>query len=101
MTARLATCHDLTKNEADFSRIRALFLTLQAGATPASLLLPWFPSPARKSIKKATTEFFTLLCTYVEAKRHAEPAVDAIDILIAEGETTQKIVGAGFVPRVI
>jgi len=93
MTARMATCHDLTKNEADLKKINELFMTLQTSATPTSLLLPWFPSPARKIGKDATTELFTMLYTYVETRRHAEPTSDAIDVLIADGETTQNIVG--------
>ena len=93
MTARMATCHDLTKNEADLKKINELFMTLQTNATPTSLLLPWFPSPARKTGKEATTELFTMLYTYVENRRHAEPTSDAIDVLIADGETTQNIVG--------
>ena len=96
MTARMTTCHDLTKNEADLKRIGELFLTLQKGATPTSLLFPWFPSPARKTGKGASTELFTMLHAYVETRRDAEPTSDAIDVLIADGETTQNIVGVGF-----
>ena len=93
MTARMTTCHDLVKNEADLKKISKLFLTLQTSSTPTSLLLPWFPSPARKAGKEATTELFTMLYTYVETRRDAELTSDAIDVLIAEGETTQNIVG--------
>ena len=93
MTARMIACHDLTKNEADLKKIGGLLLTFLTSGTPASLLLPWFPSPARKAGKEATTELFTMLYAYVEIRRHAEPASDAVDLLIADGETTQAIVG--------
>ena len=93
MTARMTTCRDLTKNEADLKKIGELFLTLQTSSTPTSLLLPWFPSSARKTLKQATTDLFTMIYVYVETRRHAEPTSDAIDVLIAEGETTQNIVG--------
>ena len=99
MTARVATCHDLTKNEADLWKIKDLFMTLHASATPTSLLFPWFPSPARKIGKEATTALFMMLYTYVETRRHAEPTSDAIDILIADGETTQTIVEASPAPK--
>ena len=89
----MATCHDLVKNEADLKKISELFLTFQTSSTPTSLLLPWFPSPARKAGTEATTELFTMLYTYVETRRDAELTSDAIDVLIAEGETTQNIVG--------
>jgi len=93
MTARVTTCHDLMKNEVDLRRIGELFRTLQTSATFTSLLLPWFPSSARKAGKEAVTELFTMLHTYVETRRHAELTNDAIDVLIADEETTPTIVG--------
>jgi len=97
----MTTCRDLTKNEADLKKIVELFSALQANATPTSLLLPWFPSPARRARKGATTELFTLLRTYVETRRRAELTSDAIDVLIADGETTQNIVGVGPATKVV
>jgi len=96
----MATCHDLTKNEADLKKIAELFMTLQTGATPTSLLLPWFPSPARRAVKQATTELFTMLYTYVETRRNAELTSDAIDVLIADGETSLNIVQVSPAPKV-
>jgi cytochrome P450 len=73
----------------------------QASFTPTALLLPWFPSPTKKAGKNAATELFTMLYTYVEKRRRTEPTNDAIDILIADGEATKKIVGVCFIPRVV
>jgi len=92
MTARMTTRRDLTKNEADLKKIGKLFMTIQTSATVVSLPLPWLPSPARKTGKEASVEMYTTLYTYVETRRHAEPTSDAIDILIADGKTTQSIV---------
>ena len=101
MTARMNTCHDLARNEVDLKKIGKLFMTLQTSATPTSLLLPWFPSPARKAGKQATTEMYIILHTYVEARRGAEPTSDAIDVLISEGETTQNIVEVSPGPEIV
>jgi len=90
----MTTCRDLADNEADLKQIRELFLTLRTSATLTSLVFPWFPSPARNAGKQTTTELYTMLYIYVETRRHAEPTSDAIDVLISDGETTQKIVGA-------
>ena len=92
MTARMATCKELTDNEADLKRIEKLFMDLQSSATPISLVVSWFLSPAKMSGMLATTELFTMLRTYVDNRRNAEPSSDAIDVLIADGETTQVIV---------
>lgn len=93
MIARVSTCDDLAKNDADLRRIEELFMTHQTSTTAASLLFRWFPSPSMRARKEATTELYTMLYTYVETRRHAAPTSDLIDVLIAEGEDTQKIVG--------
>jgi len=97
----MAMCRDLAKNGTDLEKIKALFITLRTSATPTSLLLPWFPSPARKTGKEATNELFTMLYTYVETRRHAEPTSDAIDVLIAAGETNEGIAGVSLAPEVV
>ena len=92
MTARMSTCRDLVANNADLKRLGGQFMTLKTSVTPISLMLPWFPGPARRTMKQANTEMYTMLYTYIETRRHAEPTSDAIDVLIADGETTPSIV---------
>ena len=98
MTARMSTCRDLTKSGTDLKKIKELFMTINNNSTPVSCLMPWFPGPARKSIDRATTELFVTLRTYVEARRRAEPTSDAIDVLIADGDTDQRITGVSSGP---
>ena len=93
MTARMTTCRDLTKNGTDLRKIKELLMTIHTNSTPVSCLLPWFPGPARKSIDRATTELHTMLRTYIEARRYAEPTSDAIDVLIAHGDIDLGITG--------
>ena len=92
----MTTCDSLARNDADLEKIGGLFLTIQKGATPASILLPWFPSPARKRRQAAATELFKILYTHVEKRRRAEPGSDPIDILIADGESSQSIARVSF-----
>ena len=92
MTFRMATCRDLAGNEADLEKISELFMTLQTSVTPTSLMLPWFPGPARRAVKQANTEMYTVLSGYIEARRRAKPADDAIDVLIADGVANENIV---------
>ena len=100
-TARMATCHDLMKNEADLKKVGELLTTINTSATPASLVLPWLPSRARRVRKQATTELYDILHTYIENRRLAEFTSDAIDLLITDGETTQDIVGASITLEVV
>lgn len=95
MTARLTACRELAENKTDLKKVGELTFTLQTSTTP---ILPWFPNQAGKIRKELTTELFTTFVRYVENRRHGEPTNDAIDILIADGDATHKIVGVSF-PR--
>lgn len=95
MTARLATCRAISEDKTAVDKIATLFMKLQKSSTPASLLLPWFPSSARKTNQQVTTELFIMLAGYIEEQRTSVPTSDAIDILIGEGLDTTVIVGVG------
>lgn len=101
MTTRMATCNDLAENEADLKKMGGLFSTLITTPTPTSLILPWFPSPARLKVIATNIRLFLMLRNRVEARRHADPTNDPIDLLIAEGQTTREIVMVGFAQRVM
>lgn len=70
---------------------------LERSATPVALLLPWFPSQARKDKKNATQELYDLIMHYIKLRRNAEvPSSDAFDLLIAGGESDNDIVAVSF-----
>ena len=100
MTTQIIACRNLAMDETGLKRIRELLTIVQTSATPASLLLPWFPSPSRKAKKDATTELFTTLYTYIETRRRTELTSDAIDGFIVDGETTERIVAVSPTPKV-
>jgi len=94
MTVRLATCQELAENKDDIERLTQHYWDLEKSATPMALLLPWFPSRAKKAQKNSTRALFTLLYKYVDLRRKAPvPSSDPIDTLIAYGDTNEAIVG--------
>ncbi|KAF8816709.1 cytochrome P450 [Phlegmacium glaucopus] len=94
MTVRMASCAELSSNIKAVEEIQNLYWTLEKSSTPTSLLLPWFPGPAKKRRQAATKELFTKLEGYVEMRRNAAvPSSDMIDILSAQGADNQEIVG--------
>ncbi|KAJ7181463.1 cytochrome P450 [Mycena crocata] len=100
VTVRMASCSELADDAAVVSQLSELYWLLEKGTTPVSVLLPWFPSPARKAREKATAELFGLLYGYVERRRTAAvPSSDAFDVLISQDTSTEVIVG--FVLRTI
>jgi hypothetical protein len=86
MTVRMASCHELAADPGSIQKMKDLYWTLEKSATPVSLLLPWFPSTARRNSQQATKDLYNMVSHYVDIKRKAAvPNSDAIDLLIADG----------------
>ena len=94
MMVRWATCQELAENKDDIERLAQHYWDLEKSATPVALLLPWFPSRAKKVQRNSTRALFTLFYKYVILRRKAPvPSSDSIDTLIAYGDTDEAIVG--------
>ena len=90
----MATCRELATNMDAMARIQGDYMMLEKSATPVALLLPWFPSTAKKNNETATRNLFTTLYGYVEMRRKADTRTsDAIDVLLSNGLTSEEIVG--------
>jgi len=93
MTIRLAACRELAEDKVAVSRLIQIYWDLEHGVTPTSVLLPWFPSAARKRKNNATKELYGMFYGYIEARRHSPvPNADAVDLLLADGCSTPTIV---------
>ena len=98
LTVRMATCEELATDLRMIERMNDLYWKLDKSSTPASLLLPWFPSTARKDKDEATKNLYDILSHYVDLRQKAEvPNSDAIDLLIADGTDNVTIISVGFV----
>lgn len=94
MTVRMATCRELSTDLDAVTRLQAEYWSLEKSATPTSLLLPWFPSPAKKRKEAATKELYMILDSYIEQRRAADvPTSDAMDVMLSQGYDNQSIIG--------
>ncbi|KAG6827320.1 hypothetical protein H0H92_012228 [Tricholoma furcatifolium] len=94
MTVRLATCRELSEDKESITQLASHYWELEKSATPFSLLFPWFPGSAKKAKEAATRDLYNLLHRYVDIRRNAkESTSDALDVLIAAGETDEAIIG--------
>ncbi|KII87907.1 hypothetical protein PLICRDRAFT_42425 [Plicaturopsis crispa FD-325 SS-3] len=94
MTVRMATCRELSSSRSEVERLSKLYWELEKSATPVKLLLPWFPSKAKKDGENATMGLYMMLNDYVELRRNAKvPSSDAIDVLIQDGTDNPTIIG--------
>lgn len=86
MTVCMATCRELASDLKELDKLKHDYWTLEKSATPAALLLPWFPSKAKKAKEAATERLYMKLYDLVEKRRAAKvPTADTIDLLMAEG----------------
>lgn len=56
LTIRAAACREIADSVESCKRMEKLYWLVEKGSTPTSVLLPWFPSSARKLQKEATAE---------------------------------------------
>jgi hypothetical protein len=99
MTVRMASCRELAEDREAVARLAKLYWDLEKNTTPASVLLPWIPTPARRAKEAATMGLFMTLSQYIAIRRNAVvPSQDAVDLLIAEGKDDVQVVQVLF-PR--
>lgn len=69
-----------------------LYWMADKGSTPLSILMPWFPSKARKMRVAASTEMF-MICKglYEERLKKGKTVDDAVQALVDEGISFQMI----------
>jgi len=87
------------------SRLAKYYWDVEKNTTAITVLLPWFPSSAKRAKKKATTALYDMLLSYIDLRRKVStPSLDAIDLFISQGisdyniiSTISATIGAGVV----
>jgi len=96
MILRLTTCEELCRDKEAAKMITKLYWDLEKSTTPTALLLPWFPSPSRRTTKKATRDLYNFVLQFVQIRRAADtPTKDLFDVLIQRGDKDVDIVTVG------
>ena len=93
LTVRVATCKELSEDKEAVNRLAEHYWNLEKSATAVAILLPWFPSSAKKLKKQSTMALYTTILSYVHLRRKASvPSTDPIDFFISEGASDHDIV---------
>jgi cytochrome P450 len=93
MTVRMATCRELASDLPSLNKLQEHYWILEKSATPTALLLPWFPSPAKRAKDAATKALYVMLWDYIEERKNtAVPSSDAIDLLLGQGMSNDDII---------
>ena len=97
MTVRMTSCDELATDFKAVEEIQELYWQLEKSATPTTLLLPWFPGPAKKRKDRVTKELYMKLHHYVGLRMNATvPSPSAIDVLLGQGVPTAEIVAVSY-----
>ncbi|KAJ7473528.1 cytochrome P450 [Mycena latifolia] len=93
LTVRMSSCHELAEDRKAVARMEELLYATEKHSTAASLLLPWFPSSAKRSRQRASDELRAIIGSYVEERRVAMvPTNDPVDYIFGTGCEPQSVI---------
>ncbi|KAJ7765146.1 cytochrome P450 [Mycena olivaceomarginata] len=95
-TVRSLSASEISDDAALVARLKTLYDRLDTGTTPATVLLPWFPTPAM--IKKiwATKEIYDIVVRAIDAREQSGVSRnDTLQMLVDAGD--ERLVVVGFI----
>ncbi|KIP12107.1 hypothetical protein PHLGIDRAFT_82290 [Phlebiopsis gigantea 11061_1 CR5-6] len=95
-SVRSLTCHELADDPVTVDRLRLLYDKLDTSTTPASVLLPWLPSPSMVTKLRASKKVYDIVDGAIKARLESGVSRDdTLQMLIDHGD--EKLVTIGFV----
>lgn len=97
LTIRSLTCVEVSNDPTLVARLKVLYDTLDTGTTPATVLLPWLPTPAMIKKLWATKEIYDIVIKAINDReasgisRH-----DTLQMLLDSGDEKLVVVGVRF-----
>jgi sterol 14-demethylase len=89
----MATCKELSEDREAIARLTKSYMEIEKSGTPATVLLPWFPSFAKRAKRKATMVLYDTFLEFVELRRKSSiPSNDPIDLFISQGLSNDAII---------
>jgi hypothetical protein len=105
LTVRSLTTQTIADDPARVARLKVLYDRLDSGTTPASVLFPWFPSPALLKKLWATREIYNIVVDAIDRReRGLDSGADTLQMLLDNGDDKMAVVGvsitsySGFFP---
>ena len=93
MTVRFTSCRELADNGEAVVQLSKHYWDIEQNVTTATIILPWFPSSAKKAKEKATMALYSMLLSYVSLRRKSStPTTDPIDLFISQEVSDNGIV---------
>ncbi|KAF8889672.1 cytochrome P450 [Infundibulicybe gibba] len=95
-TVRSLSCAEIADDPAVVARLKTLYDTLDQGTTPATVLLPWIPTPAMIKKLWATKEIYDIVVRAIDNREKSGISRDdTLQMLIDGGD--ERLVMVGFI----
>lgn len=96
LTVRSLSCSEISDDAALVSRLNVLYDKLDSGTTPATVLMPWLPTPAMIKKLWATKEIYDIVVRAINAREQSSVSRnDTLQMLLDNGDEKMVIVGVG------
>ncbi|KAI0687675.1 cytochrome P450 [Cytidiella melzeri] len=93
-TVRTLASHDIADNPLTVRRLERLYERIDDSTTPASVLLPWLPSPSMLSKLYASNKVHSIISGAIKARvLSGESRDDTLQMLVDHGDDKSVIVG--------
>ncbi|KAI0252466.1 cytochrome P450 [Lactifluus subvellereus] len=93
-TLRCLTCTEIAGDPEVVARLRQLYEQVDRGTTPATVLFPWFPSPAMLSKARATKQIYDIIVNAINVRNQSGVHMnDTLQIFLDSGDELSAIVG--------
>ncbi|KAF9261709.1 cytochrome P450 [Marasmius fiardii PR-910] len=95
-TVRALSCSEISEDPALVSRLKKLYDKLDTGTTPATVLVPWLPTPAMLQKLWATKEIYDIVTSAIDAREKSGVIRnDTLQMLLDNKD--EKLVVVGFI----
>jgi hypothetical protein len=84
------------------SRLKKLYDTLDAGTTPATVLLPWLPTPSMLRKLWATKDIYDIIVAAIKSREESGISRDdTLQMLLDSGDEKLVIVGVSMISSLV
>ncbi|KAH9029066.1 cytochrome P450 [Lactarius pseudohatsudake] len=91
---RCLTCTEIADDPEIMARLGQLFDKVDRGTTPATVLFPWFPSPAMVSKARATKQIYDIIVNAIKVRKQSGVSHnDNLQLFLDSGDDVSTIVG--------
>ena len=94
LTMRTVGCNEIANDPRLLAKTLSFFETIQQSATPAGVIFPWLPTPAKLKRTYAGGALYIIFQGIVnERKKTGKREEDALQFMIDQGDDVIKIIG--------